>query len=41
LKAYAMHKEATVVPLLTFTRELNVNKVFDFGYVYKREKPIF
>ncbi len=41
LKAYAMHKEATMVPLLTFARELNVNKVFDFGYVYKREKPIF
>lgn len=41
LKAYAMHKEATIVPLLTFARELNVNKVFDFGYVYKREKPIF
>lgn len=41
MKAYAMHKEATMVPLLTFARELNVNKIFDFGYVYKREKPIF
>ena len=41
LKAYAMHKEATILPLLTFARELAVNKIFDFGCVYIREKPIF
>ncbi len=41
VKAYSLHREGTILPLLTFVRELNVKKVFDFGYVFKREKPIF
>lgn len=41
VKAYSLHREATMLPLLTFAREMGVKKVFDFGYIYKREKPIF
>jgi len=41
MKAYCLHREATMLPLLTFARELGVKKIFDFGYVYKREKPVF
>lgn len=41
VKAYSLHREATMLPLLTFAREIGVKKVFDFGCMYKREKPIF
>lgn len=41
VKVYSLHRESTMLPLLTFAREMGVNKVFDFGYMYKREKPIF
>lgn len=41
VKTYSLHREATMLPLLTFARELGVKKVFDFGCMYKREKPIF
>ena len=41
VKAYSLHREATMLPLLTFARELGVKNVFDFVYLDKREKPIF
>lgn len=41
VKAYSLNREATMLPLLTFAREIGVKNVFDFGYMYKREKPIF
>jgi len=41
VKVYVLRSPATILPLLTFARELGVKKVFDFGYLYKREKPIF
>ena len=40
LKAYAMHKEATIVPLLTFARDLNVNKVLILD-MYIKERNLF
>lgn len=41
VKAYSVRREATLLPLLTFAREMGVKHIFDFGYLYKREKPIF
>lgn len=41
VKAYSVRREATLLPLLTFARELGVNQIFDFGYLYKRNKSIF
>lgn len=41
VKAYSVHREATLIPLLTFARELGVKHIFDFGYLYKRSKSIF
>lgn len=41
VKVYVLRRPETILPLLTFARELGVKKVFDFGYMYKREKPIF
>lgn len=40
-KAYFLHKEATVLPLLCFTRELGVKNVAQFLTLQIREKPIF
>lgn len=41
VKAYSVRREATLLPLLTFARELGVKYIFDFGYLYKRNKSIF
>lgn len=41
LKAYALMKEATVVPLLCFIRELGVKNAAHFMALQIREKPIF
>ena len=41
VKAYSVRREATLLPLLTFARELGVKHIFDFGYLYKRNKSIF
>jgi len=41
VKAYSLHRAATMLPLLTFAREIGVKKVIDFGCMYIRKKPIF
>jgi len=41
VKVYSLCRQATILSLLTFARELGVKKIFDFGFLYKREKPIF
>ena len=40
-KAYFLHKEATMLPLLCFARELGVKNVAQFVSLAIREKPIF
>ncbi len=41
IKAYSLYKEAIVVPLLCFARELGANKLAHFLSLQIREKPIF
>lgn len=40
-KIYSICRDITMIPLLIFARELGVKNIFDFGYLYKRKKPIF
>lgn len=40
-KAYFLHKEATVLPLLCFVRELGAQNIAQFLTLQIREKPIF
>ncbi len=40
-KIYSICRDFTMIPLLTFARELGVEKIVDFGHYYQREKPIF
>ncbi len=40
-KAYFLHKEAAVIPLLCFIRELRIKNVAQFLSLQIREKPIF